>query len=365
MPLLETCFCCSLAIAAGFIAVYLLIGYVIAFAFELLWLLESDSGLPIIAALLCAGYFIMALFAAILVHGLATKNTLCLLGWMFTVTILTFPEAGMVIYMSIQYWSIESLYGMTELVCWLARVLANVFGVVIVQSLYSTWKEEELVMKRLHQMNLTALPMQRDPELNVPNSHFHNNAYAASIEHLATLKRSNSIPNIWSGSLPNNLATFPLNGLQFCTTQSEFNASIYVPNIIHQQGFESSAKRAQSLMDLRNAKEELLYNEKLNQSWYPFMTQSLTESSTVIPTYTFSLDRKLNPRGFSKSLENLNINGSIRSRNSFYEQQPECGLPIYYGPLHGPDFLVYKKQVSKNSLSNASDDLQKYRDVAL
>lgn len=118
-------------------------------------------------------------------------------------------------------------------------------------------------------------------------------------------------------------------------------------------------------MDLRSAKDDIMQNDKLNQSWYPFMTQSLTESSTVIPTYTFSLDRKLNPRGYSKSLENLNINGSIRSRNSFFEEQPDFGLPIYYGPLHGPDFLVYKKQVSKNSLSNTSDDLQKYRDVAL
>lgn len=48
------------------------IGYVIAFAFELLWLLESEVGLPVSAALLCAHYFIMSLFAAFLVHGLAT-----------------------------------------------------------------------------------------------------------------------------------------------------------------------------------------------------------------------------------------------------------------------------------------------------
>lgn len=43
--------------------------------------------------------------------------------------------------------------------------------------------------------------------------------------------RSGSSPNIWNGSLPNNLAPFPLNGLAYCTTQSEFNASIYVPNL--------------------------------------------------------------------------------------------------------------------------------------
>lgn len=74
---------------------------------------------------------------------------------------------------------------MTELVCWLARVLANVFGVVIVQSLYSTWKEEEMVIKRLQHMNMTT--MARDAEL--ANSHFHNNAFTGSIDHFGTIKR--------------------------------------------------------------------------------------------------------------------------------------------------------------------------------
>lgn len=174
-----------------------------------------------------------------------------------------------------------------------------------------------------------------------------------------------------------------MNGLAYCTTTSEFNASIYVPNFAPpNRGFNIAgttnktslknhpnifltAKRTQSLMDLRNIKEEESNNEKQIQSWDPWMTQSLTDTPTVIPTYTFSLDRKLSPRG-SKSMDNLNFSGSLRSRNSFFEQAShEYGLPIYYGPLHGPDFLVFKKQISKNSLSNTSDDLQKYRDVAL
>lgn len=32
------------------------------------------------------------------------KNTICLVVWLFAVTVLIFPEAGMVIYMSVQYW---------------------------------------------------------------------------------------------------------------------------------------------------------------------------------------------------------------------------------------------------------------------
>lgn len=52
--------------------IFFQIAYLIAFAFELLWILESSSNLPVAAILLCAGYFTMALFAALLVHGLAT-----------------------------------------------------------------------------------------------------------------------------------------------------------------------------------------------------------------------------------------------------------------------------------------------------
>lgn len=48
--------------------------YLIAFAFEMLWILESSVPLPTAAILLCAGYFTLALFAALLIHGLATVS---------------------------------------------------------------------------------------------------------------------------------------------------------------------------------------------------------------------------------------------------------------------------------------------------
>lgn len=109
-------------------------------------------------------------------------------------------------------------------------------------------------------------------------------------------------------------------------------------------------------------------------------------SSAIIPGYALSLDRKLIPQRSNPklpkyasvdALNNINNNdgtsGSyvIRNRTGFYAQPlPNYGVPIYYGPLDGPDFLIYKKQMdkltSKNSLSNASaDDVQKYRDVQL
>lgn len=43
-------------------------------------------------------------FAYMFVFSILQKNTLCLVVWLFAVTVLIFPEAGMVIYMSVQFW---------------------------------------------------------------------------------------------------------------------------------------------------------------------------------------------------------------------------------------------------------------------
>lgn len=50
------------------------IAYLIAFAFELLWILESSIALPTAAVLLCTAYFSLAMFAAVLIHGLANVS---------------------------------------------------------------------------------------------------------------------------------------------------------------------------------------------------------------------------------------------------------------------------------------------------
>lgn len=87
---------------------------------------------------------------------------------------------------------IESQYGITELVCWFARILANVIEIIIVQSLYSIWKEEELVAKRLRDLNVM-IPIPRDASLNSlhnPVPVYQNNAFEGSVEHLNSgLKR--------------------------------------------------------------------------------------------------------------------------------------------------------------------------------
>lgn len=127
-------------------------------------------------------------------------------------------------------------------------------------------------------------------------------------------------------------------------------------------------------MDLRFSDTASMLGDKHADPW---LSQSLTEtSSAIIPGYGLSLDRKTSRQSKIPkyaSVDALNNRGShiIRNRTGFYAQPiANYGVPIYYGPLDGPDFLIYKKQVdrlnSKNSLSNASaDDVQKYRDVQL
>lgn len=130
-------------------------------------------------------------------------------------------------------------------------------------------------------------------------------------------------------------------------------------------------------MDLRFLEENSMMGEKLGDQVHPWMSQSITETnSAIIPNYRLSPDTKSSPRltkcASVDALNEINKGGHIiRNRTGFYAQPvANYGVPIYYGPLDGPDFLIYKKQVdrltSKNSLSNASaDDVQKYRDVAL
>lgn len=82
------------------------------------------------------------------------------------------------------------MYGMTELACWLARILANMVGLLVVHSLFTLWKEEDLVEKRLRDLSMTAVTIPGDASLNSLGSHYYqNNAFESSIEQLNRLKR--------------------------------------------------------------------------------------------------------------------------------------------------------------------------------
>ncbi|KAK3926526.1 Myosin-9 [Frankliniella fusca] len=132
------------------------VAYVIAFTVELWWIVESDGSLPAPAHLLCAGYFVSLVLCAVLLHGLTVRRSLCLVVWLVGVASLALPEAGMVLYMALQHWRLQSLYGLTEITCWACRLFINAVGVVSVQSLYSTWREESEVMRRLRDLNMSS-----------------------------------------------------------------------------------------------------------------------------------------------------------------------------------------------------------------
>lgn len=80
---------------------------------------------------------------------------------------------------------IQTLYGITELACWFIRIVVNVIELVSIQSVYSMWKDEEIVEKRMRDLAVAAaIPI--PPETMAPlNSHiYQNNGYEHSVEQI-------------------------------------------------------------------------------------------------------------------------------------------------------------------------------------
>jgi len=164
-------------------------------------------------------------------------------------------------------------------------------------------------------------------------------------------------------------------------------------------------KFAHSMPDLRDEfiqKAPTDYSNKMSKYWqpsgeeivphYPQVIQNFPPNY-VFPHYTRSLDRKCRknlPRR-AGSLVELQQISEVNNRNMYtsygnnllpprrsYEDMKNDPFNMYvprdyvmYG-MHGPDNLQYRRQhidskygSSKTSMGNESDDLTKYRDVAL
>lgn len=91
---------------------------------------------------------------------------------------------------SVLFQRIQSLYGVTEIACWFIRIIVNVIELILIQSLYSMWKDEELVEKRMRDLAIAAaIPIQTDT-LGALNSHmYQNNGYEQSLEQLESDQR--------------------------------------------------------------------------------------------------------------------------------------------------------------------------------
>lgn len=136
-PAVSRIFCCSVTAASGFVAAYALVAYAIALIYEIVWVVESQSGLPIPSVLLMVCYIIVIAATVTLVHGLISKNNKYLLAWLIAVILVLIPECALVFYMSISHWGLQGVYGGAELACYVARLPAIVCGVVLVQSAYA------------------------------------------------------------------------------------------------------------------------------------------------------------------------------------------------------------------------------------
>lgn len=85
---------------------------------------------------------------------------------------------------------LETIYGVTELSCWLIRIVVNVIELILIQSLYTMWKDEEMVVKRLRDLNMTAIPIPSENLAPLNSQYYQNNGYEHSMDHLNTnLKR--------------------------------------------------------------------------------------------------------------------------------------------------------------------------------
>lgn len=381
MAILETCLCCSLLVASAVAGIYALVAYVVAFTIELWWILEAEVTLPAPAYVLCAGYFFIFILSALLLHGLTVKRTLYLLGWLFMVGMFTFPEAGLVLFMTFHFWQVKSLNGLTELICWACRLICNIAGLICVQSLYSTWKEEKVVLRRLQALNMASVLAESGSSASniATNGHPKNGiVQAAGYTNAAFMGSTNSLSSIASFVNRANPARSPVAhrhinpGSHYSGNQqhfripnapgivSEFNAATFNGMLaagmlrdIEQPQYRLS--RSQSLGDLSNS-----------DLWR--MNSYTTMDYTSIPVNaTQSLDRRMlryNTRlrraGSMDELNNLrychNGGGSL------------CYARRVYNVLQPRDFCLYEQpkfvNKSRTSLSE-SDDLQKYRDVAL
>ncbi|KAH8025000.1 hypothetical protein HPB51_002414 [Rhipicephalus microplus] len=132
--------------------------------------------LPVPAYVLAAGYFSIFLVSLFLLAGLflTLSRHLCvypdplrfrasqrksnyLLGWLFVSVLFFFPECGLALFMSLQYWKLDSK-GIAELAFYIARAVMNVVCIVCIQSLYTQWKQEKAVMRRLQNLNVVGTP---------------------------------------------------------------------------------------------------------------------------------------------------------------------------------------------------------------
>uniref|UniRef100_A0A182SXK0 Uncharacterized protein n=1 Tax=Anopheles maculatus TaxID=74869 RepID=A0A182SXK0_9DIPT len=236
--------------------------YLVAFSCEISWILEARGDLPIPAYLLCAQFFILFISSAILIHGLSTGISWGLLSWSIIIGVLSVPELALVMYMTIQYWGLQSAHGLTELIGYLIRLIVNCLALLCVIPTALRWRQEKKVLSQLEslasRLQLTTptptTPFNATTGMNSlraskrstqgapngpsrrPSTGFDNPGY---VPH-----ENNSLDIVQQYTAYNNLYG----------SQSEFNASIFGLSPTMPTGpppMVPECKKTQSLLDLR------------------------------------------------------------------------------------------------------------------
>ncbi|XP_042220480.1 uncharacterized protein LOC121865212 [Homarus americanus] len=377
MAVLSSCLCCSLLLGTIIAGVFTTMVYLAAFILSLWWIVEAEASgstegsggmvngstppIPVPAYLLCFGYLIVTAASIFMLLGLYKKRDRALLLWVFVMTLFCFPEMGMVAFMAFVHWKITSTYGLVDLIFYVFRAAFNVVSVLCVQSQYTTWRDDLVnthTLKRLHHLHLGSV--QQGGVNGETTLAYHNPAFVSSPETpTATLTTSpTSLSRSYSRASQYSVREMPIvretplvvgqlapvrTGVPgwdpYVTrdSQSEFNAAMFSPGSL---GFlplvSGPGSRSEAALHTGPAGGLTVYHHT-PQLFYPYPLADQYYS-------TQSLDRRRFGRGRGVMVGD--------------------GLSMRAGLLAGPG-LVRPPHESRSSLGAESDDLRKYRDVAL
>lgn len=107
-------------------------------------MLESmQSHMTISCLAIAILYFIIFVASLVLITALILRSTFFLVIWICTMSAMSLPEFGLIIYVSIYGWGVESRNGQTELLFYLLRAALNVIFVFRAHKLYKDWNYEK------------------------------------------------------------------------------------------------------------------------------------------------------------------------------------------------------------------------------
>lgn len=88
-------------------------------------------------------YFVLFVASLILIVALILRSTFFILIWMCIMTTLYLPEFGLILYVSLYSWGIETRNGQTELLFYLCRAALNVIFIFRAHRLFKEWSYEK------------------------------------------------------------------------------------------------------------------------------------------------------------------------------------------------------------------------------